>query len=483
MKADTVTPAPSVSGRGLMEACPAPLITIDLEGRIADANPAFVQLTGTPREKLAGSTFDSCFTDPEAARASYREALSGGSADGYPLTVRHTSGTIRSLICSAAHYRNQEGQIAGVLLIAQDVTERRQREEELARLHLDVLAQMEDLKQRESEIRRINDLYEILQTCNAPQESYPIIAAAAAQLFPQSGGGLASSVGRDQRMETVAEWGIEPCLSPAFHLDDCWALRLGHPHEVEPGDLQTCRHFQAALPSAPAAPYMCVPLIVGGELQGMLHLRGAPGTHIGTQQRHLLITLGEVVKLSLSGLKLREALRSQAIRDPLTGLFNRNYLDETLRRELSRSARSRAPLCVAMLDIDGFKTFNDSYSHYAGDIVLKALGAFFMKNLRASDIACRYGGDEFVLVLPDTDPAQVCERLDRLRSQVKQLRCEYEGHALPATSISIGVAQYVAQSPEHGSSAGELLKAADKALYAAKHRGKDQIAVSGEAAK
>lgn len=481
MKADTIAPT-GLSGRGLMEACPAPLLAIDLEGRIADANPAFVQLTGIAREKLAGSAFDGCFTDPEAARASYREVLSRGSVEEYPLSLRDASGTMRSLICSAAHYRNQQGQTAGVLLIAQDVTERRQREEELARLHVDALAQMEDLKQRESEIRRINDLYEILQTCNAQRETYPIIAAAAAQLFPQSGGALASATGRDQRMEMVAKWGIEPRLSATFHLDDCWALRLGRPHAVEPGDLQTCRHFQASLPSAPA-PYMCVPLIVGGELQGMLHLHGVPGTHISTQQRHLLVTLGEVVKLSLSGLKLREALRSQAIRDPLTGLFNRNYLDETLRRELSRSGRRRAPLCLAMLDIDGFKTFNDSYSHYAGDIVLKALGAFFMKNLRASDIACRYGGDEFVLVLPDTDPAQVCERLDRLRTQVKQLRCEYEGHTLPATSISIGVAQYVAQSPEHGSSAVKLLKAADTALYAAKHRGKDQLAVCGEAAK
>lgn len=482
MKADTIAPT-GLSGRGLMEACPAPLLAIDLEGRIADANPAFVQLTGIAREKLAGSAFDGCFTDPEAARASYREVLSRGSVEEYPLSLRDASGTMRSLICSAAHYRNQQGQTAGVLLIAQDVTERQQREEELARLHVDALAQMEDLKQRESEIRRINDLYEILQTCNAQRETYPIIAAAAAQLFPQSGAALASATGRDQRMEMVAKWGIEPRLSATFHLDDCWALRLGRPHAVEPGDLQTCRHFQASLPSAPAAPYMCVPLIVGGELQGMLHLHGVPGTHISTQQRHLLVTLGEVVKLSLSGLKLREALRSQAIRDPLTGLFNRNYLDETLRRELSRSGRRQAPLCVAMLDIDGFKTFNDSYSHYAGDIVLKALGAFFMKNLRASDIACRYGGDEFVLVLPDTDPAQVCERLDRLRTQVKQLRCEYEGHTLPATSISIGVAQYVAQSPEHGSSAVRLLKAADTALYAAKHRGKDQLAVCGEAAK
>ena len=130
--------------------------------------------------------------------------------------------------------------------------------------------------------------------------------------------------------------------------------------------------------------------------------------------------LGEVIKLSLSSLKLRDALRAQAIRDPLTGLFNRNYLDETLRRELSRSARHQTPLCVAMLDIDGFKAFNDTYGHHAGDILLKALAEFFLKKLRASDIVCRYGGDEFVLVLPDTNLHQVSERLDRMRGEAKR---------------------------------------------------------------
>jgi diguanylate cyclase (GGDEF)-like protein len=154
-------------------------------------------------------------------------------------------------------------------------------------------------------------------------------------------------------------------------------------------------------------------------------------------------------------------------------VFNRNYLDETLRRELSRSERHRTPLCVAMLDIDGFKGFNDTYSHHAGDVLLKALGEFLRNKLRASDIVCRYGGDEFVLVLPDTTLCQVSERLDQIRAEVRTMECRHEGRILPAASISIGIAQW----PDHGASSEALLKAADDALYSAKHSGRDQVCV------
>jgi diguanylate cyclase (GGDEF)-like protein len=378
------------------------------------------------------------------------------------------------LLCNAALYSNRQNGVAGVVLIARDVSRQKQREDELARLHADMTAHAEALKQRESEIKQINELYEVLQACNSEQEAYPIIGSVAADLFPRRGGALAVSVSRDHQMETVAEWGTGARMAATFPLDDCWALRRGQMQEVDdPGAVQTCRHFQ----SAPAGPYICLPLTVRGELQGMLHLRGAPGESLGSQPGQLLTTLGEVIKLSLSSLKLRDALRAQAIRDPLTGLFNRNYLEETLRRELSRSARRQAPLCVAMLDIDGFKAFNDTYSHHAGDVLLKAVGAFFLNKLRASDIVCRYGGDEFVLVLPDTGLRLVSERLDRLRAEVKSMECKYEGKTLPAASVSIGVAQW----PDHGSSPEELIKAADSALYSAKHGGRDQVSVVGAA--
>ena len=456
--------------RGLIEACPDPLIAVGAEGRITDANQAFLAITGIPREKLIGSEFAGCFTDPELARACHRDAFSRGLITGYPLAIRLSSGQLTHLLCNAAPYRNAQNQAAGVVVIAHDVSQQKEREAELARLHADMMVHSEELKQRELEIKRINDLYEVLQACNSQQEAYPIISSVAVQLFPNASGGLAVSVSRAHQMETAAEWGTEPRMAASFLLDDCWALRRGQTQEVaEPGAPQACRHFQ----SAPAGPYICHPLSVRGDLLGLLNLRSAPGGSLGPQQRQLLTVLGEVIKLSLSSLKLRDALRAQAIRDPLTGLFNRNYLDETLRRELSRSARHQKPLCVAMLDIDGFKPFNDIYSHHAGDALLKILGALFLKQLRVSDIVCRYGGDEFVLVLPDANSGQVSERLDRMRGEVKNMECTYENRILPAASISIGVAQW----PDHGATSEDLIKAADSALYSAKRGGRDQVCV------
>ena len=291
----SVVPDLAEYNRSLIEACPDPIIAIGAEGQITDTNRAFLTMTGVSREKLIGSDFAGYFTDPELARACHREAFSRGSTTGYPLAIRHTSGRVTDLLCNAASYGKAPIGGARVVVIAHDVSQQKRREKELAQLHADMMVHSEELKQRESEIKRINDLYEVLQACNSQQEAYPVIGSVGTELFPKASGALAVSVSRAHQLETVVEWGTAPRMAARFQLDDCWAVRRGQMQEVaKPGALQACRHFE----SAPPGPYICLPLSVRGELLGLLNLRCAPGDPPQPQQLHLLTVLGEVIKLS-----------------------------------------------------------------------------------------------------------------------------------------------------------------------------------------
>jgi diguanylate cyclase (GGDEF)-like protein len=216
-----------------------------------------------------------------------------------------------------------------------------------------------------------------------------------------------------------------------------------------------------------------MPLLVLGEVIGVLHLNAPKGQGIDASQGQLADTFAEVVKLALSNIKLREALRDQAISDPLTGLFNRRYLDETLARELHRTMRGEHPLCVAMLDVDHFQQYNNDHGHEAGDLVLARLGTLLRDRLRGSDLACRYGGDEFTVILLDTDLDAAMYRLQEICDELRHTELRHRDQPLPPVSLSIGIAQAVA----HGSTPEELMRATDHALYAAKRAGRDRIEV------
>jgi diguanylate cyclase (GGDEF)-like protein len=328
------------------------------------------------------------------------------------------------------------------------------------------------LLKRDEEMKSLIHLNELLQSCTTQAEAYQVVALVAPELFAGESGCLAMLHPADQMMETVARWGDETALVPSFSLEDCWALRRGKLHEVsDPRVDLLCHHFV----HDPQAGYLCVPLIVPSGTNGLLCLTGATGKEKGSSARQrLAVAAGEMIKLYFYSLRLKDELRDQAIHDPLTGLCNRRYLDESLSRELHRGRRGKSPLCVVMLDLDNFKQFNDAFGHDAGDSVLRQLGQMLRDKLRKSDISCRYGGDEFVLVLPDSSLADTEQRLEQIRALVKELRTQTGAPRRDMITISAGIAS----APEHGSTAAELFQAADKAMYAAKHAGGNCVVVS-----
>ena len=262
-----------------------------------------------------------------------------------------------------------------------------------------------------------------------------------------------------------------PRLVPVFAPDECWSVRRGQLHQVEnPQEDLHCRHVAEAVPGG----YLCVPLIAQGETLGVFHLRPGPPAEAQTPalaavKDQLALTVAEDMALALANLRLRETLRSQAIRDPLTGLFNRRYLEETMERELNRVKRQGTSLGVIMMDLDHFKQYNDTFGHSAGDELLSALGILLKSQIRGEDIACRYGGEEFLLILPGASMEIALERAESLRQAVKEMHQHHQG--LKPTTLSLGVAVY----PDHGDTGLQLIRSADAALYRAKKAGRDRV--------
>jgi len=279
-------------------------------------------------------------------------------------------------------------------------------------------------------------------------------------------------------LETYANWGNEPILASIFQLDDCWAIRRGQAHEVtDPLDNVLCQHFVRS----PKTGSLCLPLVVQGEMLGVLSVEIPAEIKPDHMQhwRQQVVTVGEGIKLSLSNLKLREIMREQANHDLLTGLFNRRYLNDTLQRELNHARRDCKQTTIAMVDIDHFKQLNDTYGHDAGDLMLRELGRVLRENVRKSDIACRFGGEEFVLILLDSPLESGRHHLEKINTLVKEMQIHYGEQLINSMSLSTGIIE----ASQHEMTAEELLSAADKALYAAKRAGRDCIVAYSELEK
>lgn len=337
-----------------------------------------------------------------------------------------------------------------------------------------------ELSERNREISLLSEMSRVLQSCLNVAEAYEAVPGFCRLLFPATAGSIYMLHTSHNYLQSVAAWGDDAHSVPLFSPQDCWALRRAQPHWVDgAGADLVCRHVLEA--GQVEAPYYCVPMMAQGETLGLVYFRFPPDYGSGPDaakqaaaQRTLGVTLSEQLALALANLMLRDTLRQQSIRDPLTGLFNRRYLEESMERELARAERKAAPLALIMIDVDQFKQFNDTFGHEAGDLVLREIGLLLKAYVRGGDIACRYGGEEFTVLMPETTLATARQRAEGLRGEVRRLQLQQSGQMLGAITISLGVALY----PEHGNSLEMLLRAADVALYEAKGAGRDKIVVA-----
>jgi len=338
-----------------------------------------------------------------------------------------------------------------------------------------VARSLAEVRERNQEITFLSQMSSFLQTCATSEEACTAIARFGPQLFPTEAGVIFLFHASRNYVEHAASWGGPAAQSDMFQPADCWALRRGRVHAVSSQDnAMLCAHV--ARHGAPAPAYICAPMMAQGETLGLLYLQALPAADapLSDAKQQLAAAVAEQIALALSNLKLRETLRQQSVRDPLTGLYNRRFLEEALDREIARLERKTLPLSLLMIDVDHFKSFNDTFGHEAGDAVLRDLGGILQRYVRGGDIACRFGGEEFTVVLPEADLDTARQRAEILREATRELRLVHDGKSLGAVTLSVGVACF----PEHGRRREHLLQAADAALYAAKDAGRNQVVVS-----
>ncbi|MES2770973.1 MAG: diguanylate cyclase [Pseudomonadota bacterium] len=334
----------------------------------------------------------------------------------------------------------------------------------------------ENIAHTQSHNRQMTLTAEMLQslgTLTSLDGSAKVISTYCAKILPGSAGALFLYRNSRDILEAQACWGALEVAAQPFEPNACWALQRGSPHLVMGSDDLLCKHY----PATEKMLRLCTPLVSQGEVIGSLYVEKLEtDAQLLEAQRQVISRVSEQIALALVNIQLRDSLRRQSITDPLTGLFNRRYMDETLKRELYRAQRKETSLALIVLDLDHFKLVNDTHGHDAGDVLLKAVAQRVRDNIRESDLACRFGGEELVVLLPECTLATALERAEKIRSSIAELSIPLAGGALLAATASFGVAAF----PEHRSEAAALLSAADQALYQAKHSGRNRVlAASG----
>ncbi len=487
--------------RMLAEAIPQIVWTATPKGAVDYCNQRWYELTGLGEQQTVGSRWANGLHpgDLPAALKNWETAQRSGEPFEMEYRIRNAAGGFRWHLARATPLRDSTGAIVKWFGSCADIDDQMHHQQVLeekvkehtaalmaANLHLQSemrernLAQQELNQQTESMVKELTKrsnrstnlakMAELLQSCSNLKDAFTVVTGMAPKVFPEFRCAVLLSASFHEKVEAPSE--SSQSTLPIEHVgpDDCWALRTGHVHLVTAGDhTADCGHATNGRFS-----YCCLPLLAHGEAIGVLNFQMMEPGELPEAVMSLASMFAEQVSLSVANIQLREALRNESIHDPLTGLYNRRYLEEMLERETRRAVRAEHGLGLLMLDLDHFKKFNDTYGHDAGDTVLREAAAFLLRSVRAEDIVCRFGGEEFIVILPVADLRVTQARAERIRSKLRELPVLHQGQSLGMVTVSVGVAEL----PQHGTSPKELIESADAAMYRAKKEGRDRVVVA-----
>jgi len=445
--------------------------SITLDGHISGWNKSSQKMFGYTYEEIIGRSARILIPKKEhEALAGILERIRSGGKITHHETVRlRKDGSLINVSISVSPIKDISGNPIGGSIIARDITERMEAEKKKKalkrKLHLEK-TKLEQVLSLEEGLHKVLDLNKLIDF--VIDKTSRILKASKCSLMlvdeESKEISLRGHIGLTEDIVLKARSKVGDPIAGLIALE-------GKPVLVK--DIETDRRFlRKNRPAYQSKSFISAPIKFGDQIVGVLSAtdKQPQNKNIFTElDLKVLSMIVRQVGVSMEASKLYRDLKFLTITDPLTGIYNFRYFTEALDREINRAKRYDRPLCILMIDVDNFKTYNDTYGHLEGDILLKELSKTFNENVRGVDVACRYAGDEFVIILPDTNVSDAEIVANKIRIKVAELKLQTTVH------ISIGIAQFPMNKD---SNRYDFMLKADSALYQAKKEGKDRVYIN-----
>jgi|GEM_PF-1520322 len=467
---------------GAINLLPNPIFIKNKDHIWVEVNDAFCAFLGETRENIIGKS-DFEFAPEELAKEYRAKDKSVFETKQSEISLEQNNGRdgeVRWVEAQKSYFEDEYGEpyLIGLLI---DVTEQRARETAMAKAVEQTQKSLALEKARRRQTRLLSEFDEWLHSCKSLEELLRVLEIFMPRLLPKSSGQLFVYSNSRDLLDGKCQWGTHS-IPEYIQADECWALRRGRSFAYGHGDVDIlCHHVESDPSATDLGEYLCIPILAHGDTVGLMHVRYASGSQLlksqdpGQRRRSMThqfaVQCGEHISLAIANVKLRDQLQDQSRKDPLTGLYNRRYFLDCFRAAINHSERRKKELSVLTLDADHFKRLNDTHGHDAGDHALRWIAKHIEDACENDEISCRLGGEEFAILLPNSNLESARRFAENLRAGLEEQCPTYAGTTLPSVTVSIGIAEY----PANGREPQALLKVADRALYQAKADGRNIV--------